>query len=69
MVVDWKGRSRAVAVGRLKVETRPMIMVEFQGDYVLEFKHNFFFFNSCALTTVDQGALENRRSLVMIKWR
>ncbi|CAM9620678.1 unnamed protein product [Discosporangium mesarthrocarpum] len=31
-VVDWEGRSRAVAVGRLKVEMRPMIMVEFQGQ-------------------------------------
>lgn len=31
-MVDWKGSSRAVAIGRLKVETRPMIMVEFKGE-------------------------------------
>lgn len=32
LVVNWRGESRAVAIGRLKVETRPMIMVEFQGE-------------------------------------
>ncbi|CAM9660439.1 unnamed protein product [Laminaria digitata] len=32
LVVNWSGESRAVAIGRLKVETRPMIMVEFQGE-------------------------------------
>lgn len=30
-MTNWKGESRKVAIGRLKVETRPMIMVEFQG--------------------------------------
>ncbi|CAN0089458.1 unnamed protein product [Pylaiella littoralis] len=32
LVTNWKGESRKVAIGRLKVETRPMIMVEFQGE-------------------------------------
>eukprot|EP00903_Cladosiphon_okamuranus_P018913 g17395.t1 len=32
LVTNWKGESRKVAIGRLKVETRPMIMVEFQGQ-------------------------------------
>lgn len=31
LVTNWKGESRKVAIGRLKVETRPMIMVEFEG--------------------------------------
>lgn len=32
-MTNWKGESRKVAIGRLKVETRPMIMVEFQGKH------------------------------------
>ncbi|CAM9949984.1 unnamed protein product, partial [Sphacelaria rigidula] len=32
LVVDHKGSSRAVAIGRLKVETRPMIMLEFESE-------------------------------------
>lgn len=32
LVVDYKGHSRAVAIGRLKVETRPMVMVEFESE-------------------------------------
>ncbi|CAN0394175.1 unnamed protein product, partial [Ectocarpus fasciculatus] len=32
LIANWKGESRKVAIGRLKVETRPMIMVEFQGE-------------------------------------
>lgn len=33
-MVDWRGASRAVAIGRLKVETRPMIMIQFQGKNI-----------------------------------
>lgn len=32
MIVDYEGASRAVAIGRLKVEARPMIMVEFESE-------------------------------------
>ncbi|CAM9687725.1 unnamed protein product, partial [Hapterophycus canaliculatus] len=32
LVSNWKGETRKVSIGRLKVETRPMIMVEFQVE-------------------------------------
>ncbi|CAM9770487.1 unnamed protein product [Ascophyllum nodosum] len=32
LVVNYRGESRPVVIGRLKVEVRPMIMVELQGE-------------------------------------
>jgi 3-dehydroquinate synthase II len=32
MVVDGQGRSRSVLVGRVKIETRPLILVEVEAE-------------------------------------
>uniref|UniRef100_A0A1D1YZ45 3-dehydroquinate synthase n=3 Tax=Anthurium amnicola TaxID=1678845 RepID=A0A1D1YZ45_9ARAE len=63
IVVDQKGHQRTAIVGRVKVESRPLILVEAKEDLESDTSYSIFLQNAETVSFISSNEAENHRAI------